>query len=73
MFLGASDVFCWLSNIFIFDKPLNFDLSNINVMREACLYNNWSFCFNIFDNLQGINDMNPWEFFWEVAVMGALT
>ena len=43
MFLGVSDVFCWLSNISIFDKLLNFDLSNINVMREACLYNNLSF------------------------------
>ena len=46
-------------------------------MREACLYNNWSFCANIFENLQGINEMNPLEFFGEVAVMsphdGALT
>ena len=40
-------------------------------MREACLYNNWSFCSNIFENLQGINEMNPLEFFGEVAVMSA--
>ena len=33
-------------------------------MREACLYNNWSFCSNIFENLQGFNEMNPLEFFW---------
>ena len=33
-------------------------------MREACLYNNWSFCSNIFENLQGINKMNPLEFLW---------
>ena len=32
-------------------------------MREACLYNNWSFCSNVFENLQGINEMNPLEFF----------
>ena len=39
-------------------------------MREACLYNNWSFCSNIFENLQGINEMNPLEFFGgEVAAM----
>ena len=31
--LSVSDAFCWLSNIYIFDKLLNFDLSNINVMR----------------------------------------
>ena len=33
-------------------------------MREACLYNKWCFCSNIFENLQGINEMNPLEFFW---------
>ena len=39
-------------------------------MREDCLYNNWSFCSNIFENLQGINEINPLEFiFWEVAVI----
>ena len=32
-------------------------------MREACLNNNWSCCSNIFENLQGINEMNPLEFF----------
>ena len=32
-------------------------------MKEACLYNNWSFCSNIFENLQGINGMNSLEFF----------
>ena len=70
MFLGVSGAFCWLSNIYIFDKLLNFDLSNINVMREACLYNKWCFCSNIFENLQGINEMNPLELFWgEVAMM----
>ena len=36
----------------------------INVMREACLYNKWCFCSNIFDNLQGINEMNPMEVFF---------
>ena len=30
-------------------------------MREACLYNNWSFCSNIFENFQGINEMNTLE------------
>ena len=64
MFFGVSDAFCWLSNIYIFDKLLNFDKSNINVMREACLYNKWRFCSNIFENLQGINEMNPLEFFF---------
>ena len=38
-------------------------ISNINVMREACLYNRWCFCSNIFENLQGISEMNP-LFFW---------
>ena len=37
-------------------------------MREACKYNKWCFCFDIFDNLQGINEMNPLEFFWGVGV-----
>ena len=27
-------------------------------MREACLYNNNKFCSNIFENLQGIDEMN---------------
>ena len=40
MFLGVSDAFCRLSNISIFDKLLNCDLSNINIMSEACLHNN---------------------------------
>ena len=43
MFLGVSNAFCWLSNISIFDKLLNFDQSNIDVMRETFLHNNWSF------------------------------
>ena len=43
MLLGVRDVICWLSDIYIFDEFLNFDLSNINVMREVCLHNNWSF------------------------------
>ena len=40
-------------------------------MREACLYNKWCFCSNIFENLQGINEMNPLEVFFggEVAMM----
>ena len=58
LFLGVSDAFCWLSNIYIFDKLLNFDYSNINVMREACLYYNWSFVPIFFENLQGINEMS---------------
>ena len=32
-------------------------------MREACLYNNNKFCSNIFENLQGIDEMNTLEFF----------
>ena len=32
-------------------------------MREACLYNNWSFVQIFFENLQGINEMNTLEFF----------
>ena len=33
-------------------------------MREACLYNKWCFSSSIFENLQGINEMNPLEFFF---------
>ena len=36
-------------------------------MREACLYNNWSFCS------QGINEMNPLEGGGWVPTIGALT
>ena len=38
-------------------------------MREACLYNNRKICSNIFENLQGINEMNTLSFLGEVAVM----
>ena len=39
-------------------------------MREACLLYKLKFCSNIFENLQGINEMNIFEFFWgDVVVM----
>ena len=46
MLLGVRDTFC--CHIFLFstsisDEFLNFDLSNINVMREPCLQNNLNF------------------------------
>ena len=63
-FLGVSDAFCWLSNISIFDAVLDFDASNIDVMKETC-------------HLQGINEINTLDFLGgggdESPCWGALT
>ena len=64
MFLGVCDAFCWLSSIYIFDKLWNFDLSNINVMREACLYNNWSFVPIFLKIYRALMRWTYWKFFW---------
>ena len=38
-------------------------------MREACLYNNWSFVLIFLKIYRALMRWTPWSFFWEVAVM----
>ena len=64
MFLGVSDAFCWMSNIPIFDQLLNFDLSDIGIMREACLYNNWSFVPIFLKIYRALMRWTRLSFFW---------
>ena len=70
MFLGVSNAFCWLSNISIFDKLLNFDQSNIDVMRETFLHNNWSFVPIFLEMYWVLMKWTHWSFFFFFFLVG---